>query len=204
MRQKTMQTHGLVSAESRPFVVVVSGLPRSGTSMMMRMLEAGGMPVLIDELRSADEDNPRGYYEFERVKKTVEDSTWVADAIGKAVKMVYRLVYDLPGGYHYRLICMRRHIDEVLVSQQKMLKRNGQAGADVPDEKIAQLFQRQLCNFQVWVEQQSNVQMLEVNYNEILKKPEPVVEAVNAFLGQTLDAEKMARVVEPDLYRNRS
>ena len=87
-------------------VTVVSGLPRSGTSMMMRILEAGGMDVLTDQIRTADVDNPRGYYEFEPVKKTKDDPSWIPEAAGKAVKMVYQLLYDLPDGFHYQILMM--------------------------------------------------------------------------------------------------
>ena len=105
-------------------IIIVSGLPRSGTSMMMRMLEAGGIPPLIDNLRRPNEDNPGGYYEFEPVKRTKQDPSWLTTAGGKVVKMVYRLLYDLPTGYEYRVIMMRRTLEEVLASQEAMLKRD--------------------------------------------------------------------------------
>lgn len=116
------------------FITVVSGLPRSGTSMMMQILEAGSMPILTDYIRKSDEDNPQGYYEFEPVKKNKDDPSWVSDGTGKAVKMVYRLLYDLPKDFEYRVIFMRRIIDEVLISQAKMLKRNAKKGTDISDE----------------------------------------------------------------------
>ena len=105
------------------FLTVVSGLPRSGTSMMMRMLEQGGLPVLIDGVRTADDDNPNGYYEFEAVKQTREDASWLEGSEGKAVKMVYRLLYDLPPDRAYRVLFMTRNLDEVLASQRVMLTR---------------------------------------------------------------------------------
>ena len=111
-----------------PFITIVSGLPRSGTSMMMQVIEAGGIPALTDNPRARDEDNPQGYYEFEPVKQTRDDPSWVPGARGKVVKMVYRLLYDLPGDQDYRVIFMRRNIDEVLTSQKKMLQRSGKPG----------------------------------------------------------------------------
>ena len=106
---------------ARDEIVVVSGLPRSGTSMMMKMLEAGGLTPLTDGQREADEDNLGGYYEFEQVKKMAQDSGWLEEARGKVVKVISRLLYDLPKTYHYRVIFMQRHLDEVLASQQQML-----------------------------------------------------------------------------------
>src|SRR5437868_1127771 len=115
------------------FLTIVSGLPRSGTSMMMRMLEAGGMPVLTDKVRSADEDNPNGYFEFEAVKRTKQDASWLDDSGGRAVKMVYRLLYDLPVNRNYRVLFMRRNLKEVLASQREMLRRKD-PDADAADD----------------------------------------------------------------------
>ena len=185
------------------YLTIVSGLPRSGTSMMMRMLEAGGMPVVVDNIRTADEDNPAGYYEFEPVKQTKQDDSWLRDAQGKAVKMVYRLLYDLPQGHQYRVIFMRRNLDEVLASQQKMLDRNGKADAQVTDEQMAQLFRSQLAKFEAWIAQQPNFQVLEVSYNDLLADPEPVLREINQFLDDALDLAQMRSVVDPSLYRNR-
>ena len=123
--------------ESDQVVTIVSGLPRSGTSLMMRMLESGGIPVLIDGVRDADEDNPQGYYEYEPVKKTKEDTTWLQQASGKAVKMVYQLLYDLPPHYQYRVVFMRRRMSEVLASQKIMLNRRGKTDTSIADEKLA-------------------------------------------------------------------
>ncbi|HYH50718.1 MAG TPA: sulfotransferase family protein, partial [Acidimicrobiia bacterium] len=104
---------------------IVSGLPRCGTSMMMAMLAAGGLPLLVDNVREADEDNPRGYYEFEAVKHMKEDTSWLADAGGKVVKMVSALLTDLPGGHPYRVVFMERNMAEILASQRTMLSRQG-------------------------------------------------------------------------------
>ena len=185
------------------FVTVVSGLPRSGTSLMMQALEAGGILVLTDNIRKSDEDNPNGYYEFEPVKKTKTDPSWVADAVGKAVKMVYKLLYDLPKDYEYRVIFMRRNMDEVLASQRVMLKRTGQKGANTSDEKLAEFFNRDLEKVYRWVENQDNFSMVSINYDEIVKSPLPECHRVNEFLGAGLDVDKMASVVNPSLYRNK-
>ncbi|QDV35779.1 sulfotransferase family protein [Tautonia plasticadhaerens] len=187
-----------------PFVTIVSGLPRSGTSMMMRMLEAGGMPVVTDAVREADVDNPRGYYEFEPAKKTRDDPSWLDSAHGKAVKMVYQLLYDLPADRHYRVLFMRREMDEVLASQRKMLSRLGRDDGGISDDKMSALFRSQLAKFEAWAASQSHLAILDVDYNRMVSDPLPLAESVNAFLGGVLDAKAMAGVVEPDLYRNRA
>ena len=188
----------------RDYVTIVSGLPRSGTSMMMRMLEAGGMSVLADGIRVADEDNLRGYYEFEAVKKTKQDPSWLESAAGKTVKMVYRLLYDLPADYRYRVLMMGRHMTEILASQRKMLKRQGQGANVISDEQLEQVFRRDLSRFKAWLVDQSHIDVLEVDYNRMVAAPEAELNGVSQFLGGDLDVPAMCRVVEPDLYRNRS
>jgi hypothetical protein len=189
--------------KGRDFVAVVSGLPRSGTSMMMRMLDEGGMPVIADSIRGADEDNPRGYYEFEPVKKTAEDASWLENAEGKVVKMVYRLLYDLPADRRYRVVFMRRKMDEILASQKKMLLRKGKADNAPSDEEISALFNSQLASFLDWAKDQQHIELLEVHYNEVMSSPSEPASTIADFLGGELDTEAMCRVVEPELYRNR-
>ncbi len=194
-----------MTAVTRNYLTIVSGLPRSGTSMMMRMLDMGGLPVMIDEIREADEDNPRGYYEFEPVKQTQKDASWVSDSPGKCVKMVYSLLYDMPADYSYRVLFMRREMSEVLASQRVMLERHGtETGGAAADEQMAALFRSQLADFENWVAEQSNIEMIEVSYNRMLSEPEAEISNVNAFLDGDLDTEAMRAVVEPQLYRNRS
>jgi len=188
----------------RPFVTIVSGLPRSGTSMMMRMLEAGGLPPITDNVRAADADNPRGYYEFEPAKKTKEDPSWLDRAPGKVVKMVYQLLYDLPSDREYRVLFMRRKMSEILASQRAMLERLGRPDGGVSDERMAELFQAQLAKFDAWAADQSHLKRLDVDYNTIVVEPRPNAEAIAAFLDGGLDVEAMVAVVEPQLYRKRS
>jgi hypothetical protein len=185
------------------YITIVSGLPRSGTSMMMRMLEAGGLPVVTDNLRRADIDNPMGYYEFEPVKKVKEDQRWLVESQGKVVKMVYSLLYHLPPDYQYRVVFMRRKLEEVLASQRKMLERLGKGDDKVSDEQIAQLFRGQLAKFNSWIEGQPNFTLLEVDYNEVISNPTEQVTRLNAFLGGNLDTVAMSEVVDTALYRNR-
>jgi hypothetical protein len=185
------------------FVTVVSGLPRSGTSMMMQALEAGGIPVITEHIRESDEDNPKGYYEFEPVKQTKTDSSWVSEAVGKVVKMVYRLLYDLPGGFEYRIVFMRRNIDEIMLSQKTMLERSGKKGADASTEKMVELFTRELEKVDKWIAEQDNFSMISVDYGEMIESAESQCQRVNEFLGGKLNADKMLSVVDPSLYRNR-
>jgi hypothetical protein len=185
-------------------VIVVSGLPRSGTSMMMKMLEAGGIEVLQDHIRVPNEDNPKGYYEFERVKKLPEgDTAWLDQAVGKVVKIITQLVIHLPDSHSYRVLVMRRSIPEILASQAKMLERRGEAGGGVSDEQMTALFEKHLKQVYAWMDQRPNVEYLDVSYNEALADPMPTIEQIQAFLGGKLDMAAMAAMVDPSLYRNR-
>jgi hypothetical protein len=192
-----------MTAPDRPFLTIVSGLPRSGTSLMMKMLEAGGLPVLVDNVREADVDNPRGYYEFEPVKALKSDASWVGPARGKAVKMVYLLLLDLPAGHEYRVLFMRRNLDEILASQKAMLDRLGKA-SPLDDTKMAALFRDGLARFDAWVGGRPNFQVLDVSYNAMVSDPAPLAREVDRFLGGGLDLDAMTRVVDPSLYRNRA
>jgi hypothetical protein len=185
-------------------IIIVSGLPRSGTSMMMRMLEAAGIPVLTDAIRGADADNPNGYYEFERVKQLSRDQSWLATAPGKAVKMVYRLLYDLPRGYQYQVIFMSRKMEEVLASQAVMLQRNNRDAGAIDDAQMARLFQNQLQKLDDWLPTQPHFSMLRVNYNHLLRDPRPAVLEIARFLDRSLDVEAMIAICDPALYRQRS
>jgi Sulfotransferase domain len=191
-----------MTAPDRPFLTIVSGLPRSGTSLMMKMLEAGGLPVLVDNVREADVDNPRGYYEFEPVKALKSDASWVAPALGKAVKMVYLLLMDLPSDQEYRILFMRRNLEEVLASQKAMLDRMGKP-SPLDDAKMAALFRDGLARFEGWVKDRPNFHVLDVSYNGLVTDPAPIITEVDRFLGGGLDRHAMSRVVDPTLYRNR-
>jgi len=186
-----------------PYITIVSGVPRSGTSMMMRMLEAGGMPVLVDKLRPPDADNPQGYYEFEAVKRLQTDATFLAQATGKAVKVISALLYTLPQDYRYKILFMQRHLDEVLASQRTMLHRGGKPVS--PDEAImAQRFTQHIREVMTWLAQQAHMQVLTVNYNAVLAEPRAQARAVQQFLDRQLQVDRMVAVVEHQLYRNRA
>ena len=185
-------------------IVVVSGLPRSGTSMMMKMLEAGGLVILTDHERKADEDNLKGYFEYERVKKLKDgDVDWLPQAKGKVVKIIAALVTHLLQSYEYDVIFMRRAIPEILASQRQMLIRRGEDPDKVEDEVLAVLFEKHLAQVIDWAKKQKNVRFIEVDYNDILKDPDPLIRNINQFFGNRLDANQMASVIDPELYRQR-
>lgn len=186
-----------------PIITVVSGLPRSGTSLVMQMLEAGGMPVLADGVRTADDDNPAGYMEFEAVKRTGNDATWVPLAVGKAVKVIYKSLADLPAGYSYRVIFLRRDLREVVASQAKMLERRGSAGAGLEVDELVRVFERQLKNTEAWLAERAQFSVLYVEYRDLVTNPRPQVERMCDLLGVPLDAEAMCTAVKPQLYRQR-
>jgi hypothetical protein len=184
-------------------ITVVSGLPRSGTSMMMKMLEAGGKKVLTDSLRAADEDNLKGYYEDERVKSLSQDNAWISEAEDQVVKVISYLLKYLPDGHDYRIIFMERRIAEVLASQKKMMARRGEPTDDVPDEIMTGIFQKHLDETYAWLPIQPRMQVLYISYNDSLDEPEDSAEKVNSFLGGGMNIEKMVHVVDPSLYRQR-
>ena len=174
------------------------------------MLDAAGVNPVIDEIRAADVDNPKGYYEFERVKQMDKgDVAWLADAPGKSVKVISALLRFLPADYEYRVIFMRRAMPEILASQRKMLKHREEINdaskqEDVSDEEIAALFDAHLKQVFDWVKTQRNIRLLEIDYNAMLVDPEPYAQQIAAFLPWSLDAQTMAEVVDPNLYRNRA
>jgi len=188
----------------KTFITIVAGLPRSGTSMMMQAIEAGGIPALKDGIRKNDEDNPKGYYEFEPVKKTKSDPSWLDQAKGKVVKMVYSLLYDLPDNYEYRVVFLRREIEEVLASQKKMLERSGRQGAKIGDEKLAELFKEQLEKFHKWIAEKNNFSIVLIDYKGMIEAPLEQAEKVDELLGNILDKDGFISAVDPSLYRNRS
>jgi sulfotransferase family protein len=186
-------------------IVIVSGLPRSGTSMMMKMLEAGGLTVMTDAIRQADIDNPKGYYEYERVKNLEKetDKSYVREARGKVLKVISFLLKDLPEDNYYRVIFMRRHLDEVIASQNKMLDRRGE-DAIQDRETMAEAYRNHLAAVKILIRKRPNLEMLEFRYDEAVRNPKDAARSVNVFLGGKLDEGAMSRVIDGELYRNRA
>jgi len=189
---------------NKEIVIVVSGLPRSGTSMMMKMLEAGGVEALTDQTRAPDESNPGGYYELDSVKRTKQNHEWLDRADGKAVKIVSKLLYDLPSDKYYKVLFMKRRMEVVLSSQREMLKAVGKATEDEPgDEEIGRLFENHLKQVLTWLAVQKNFDVLAVNYNDLVADPMVILEIIQEFLERNLDIARMAQVMDTSLYRQR-
>lgn len=189
--------------------VIVSGLPRSGTSLMMQMLERAGIAPLTDGLRAADEDNPRGYYELERVKQIAEDVSFLERARGGSVKLISQLLMEVPAAGHYRVIFMRRRLDEVLTSQRRMLKRRGEdAELEREDSAVKDVFVGHLEDVEAWLRTRADIDVLYVNYNRLLADPDRQIARVVKFLDAAgfseLDSAAMKTAIDPALYRNRA
>lgn len=186
-------------------IVVVSGLPRSGTSMLMKMLDAGGLSVVTDGQRTADEDNPKGYFEAERIKGLAQESDrrWLAGARGKAIKVISYLLRSLPSQFNYRVVFIRRDIEEVLASQSKMLARRGERD-DAPPERMRALFEKDVGRARSMLAHEPQFETLEVQYTAILARPLEEARRIAGFVGGDLDVEAMAAAVDPELYRNRA
>jgi hypothetical protein len=185
------------------FVTIVSGLPRSGTSLMMQMLAAGGIPALTDDQRAADQNNPRGYFELEAVKRTRTDASWLAQAEGKVVKVVHLLLPSLPTDREYRVILMQRQLSEIIASQRAMLQQLGRPAAGLPDSRLGEIFAQQLAEVCQWLSSHPNFRTLEVQHRKVIETPMIVAEEIAAFLGGELDRQRMIAAVEPSLYRQR-
>jgi hypothetical protein len=186
-----------------PTIIVVSGLPRSGTSMMMKMLAEGGVPVVSDSIRGADEDNPNGYFEFEPVKALAEGRhSWLADADHKTVKIVSALLEHLPPQYHYKILFMEREAKEILASQQKMLVRRSEESKTGDADMEAQ-FREHLAATKYWLARQPNMEILYVDYNKLMSKPEAYCQAIADFIALPVDVSRMRSVPNERLYRNR-
>jgi hypothetical protein len=186
------------------FITVVSGLPRSGTSLMMQMLQAGGLPALTDGVRSADESNPRGYFEFEPVKRLRADRSWLDQARGRAVKIIHLLLRELPldGSQAYRVIFMQRPIEEVLASQHAMLQRDGRPSGD--PAVLRQAFENQLVGVDSWMSGHPEIAAIRMPYHRVVSDPKAVAEELRSFLALDLDVAAMASAVDPTLHRQRS
>jgi hypothetical protein len=186
-------------------VVIVSGLPRSGTSMLMNMLQAGGLPIVTDAARAADHDNPKGYFEMERVKRleAERDKSWLREARGRGLKVISHLLKDLPDDNFYRIVFSMRDLDEVITSQNAMLARHGEPNP-VADARARDLYRNHLVNVRVMARRRPNFRMVEVHYADAISEPRLAAHRINRFLGGHLDVARMAAVVDRSLYRNRT
>lgn len=187
-------------------VIVVSGLPRSGTSMLMKMLEAGGIELFTDGIRQADEDNPRGYFELEKVKnlQNQTDRGWLREARGKAIKVISQLLPELPPENTYKVVFVNRNLHEVIASQNKMLLHRGERVDSASDERMIGLFEKHLEKTKSWLASSKHLEVLELQYSEVIENPVEQARRIREFLRDDLDIGKMAGAVEASLYRNRA
>lgn len=185
-------------------IIVVSGLPRSGTSMMMRMLKAGGINIVVDNIREADDDNPKGYYEDDRVKNLKENNSWLNDNLNnKAIKVISLLLYNLPQTNFYKIIFMERDMQEILASQRKMMERKSEPSDAVDDSTMARKFNEHLGKIKRWLKDQRNIDCIYVKYHDVLREPLKYAETIKKFLNIDLNTDLMVKAVDQGLYRNK-
>jgi hypothetical protein len=185
-------------------ITIVSGLPRSGTSLMMQMLVAGGMSPLADGERQADTDNPRGYLEWERIKTLPQDPGCIAEAEGKVVKVISKLLLSIPQGHEYRVIFMQRPLPEIIASQDQMLRRRGTFKEGANPAAISAAFEKHLHEVDTWLDGKSYVKMLRVPYHDALERPKEIAKQIGDFLQLDLNLAAMTQQVDASLYRNRA
>lgn len=185
---------------TQPEIIVVSGLPRSGTSLMMQMLQAGGLPLFYDDKRPPDQNNPKGYFELEAVKTLHRDNTWLTQAMGKAVKIISHHLNALPSQFHYKVIFMRRPVHEVILSQNKMLLKTGKPLGALKESELAEHFTAHVQNILQWIEQKFNMDLMQIPYTALLAQPEHWAELIVKFLNKDLNIRAMIRQVDPSLH----
>ena len=185
-------------------ITVVSGLPRSGTSLMMQMIVAGGIVALTDGLRTADENNPKGYFEWEPAKTLKDRPEAIAAGEGKVVKIVSALLKQLPPQHEYRIVFMRRPLGEVVASQNKMLTRLGRDVPATPNAAVFAAFEKHLKDIESWLATRGNTAVLYVDHSAVLDRPQHEAARIADFLGGNLDISRMAAQVERSLHREKS
>lgn len=184
-------------------VIIVTGLPRSGTSLIMQILDTARIEIITDGIRGSDEDNPKGYFEFEKVKSLPDESSWLEEAGSKAVKVVGELLKGLPKAYHYKVIFMMRDIGEIIRSQDKMMERRGEPRSDIPEAEMEEILRRYLRMLKLHVNGREEMDVLYVSYNDLLEDPEAEIDEVAQFLDIEIDRNEMKKVIDRKLYRNR-
>jgi hypothetical protein len=182
-------------------IIVVSGLPRSGTSLVMQMLVAGGVSALTDERRPSDTNNPRGYWEYEAVKSIAKENGWMHLAKGKAIKIIAPLISFVPNTMEYDILFVRRDLSEVIASQARMLGRDGKQLHEQHD--IAMAMKQLLENSIQYAETQPNMRVAVLEHQQLILHPAVAIEQIQALLDSPLDKRAMIEAVDPTLYRNR-
>ena len=187
-------------------ITIVSGLPRSGTSMMMQILKNGGISLLVDDIRQADSNNKKGYFEYEKVKSIKRDKTWFKEAEDKAIKIVSIHLTELPDEFNYKIIFMERDMHEIISSQNKMIKNLGNTAATFQNNSkiLSQIFTKQIENIKSSISSKNNIEIIYINYNETIKSPENNCIKIKNFLNdENIDLSKMIDSIDNNLYREK-
>ena len=186
-------------------ITIVSGLPRSGTSLMMQMLKAGGLVCFTDEVRVADENNPKGYFELESVKELHRDSSVLDGAGGKVVKVVAPIIPRLPEGeeYRYRVVFIERDLDEVYASQVAMLKRLGKPAPKGEASRMKNSYAKLIAQVNDVLEARE-IPTIRISFGETIASPMETVTRLHSFCGGTLNEAAMAASVDASLHRERN
>jgi len=172
--------------------------------MMMKMLAEGGLEIVTDALRTADDDNPNGYFEFEPVKQLTQgNDKWLEEARGKAVKIISALLEHLPTSFHYKVIFMERSLQEVLASQKKMLLNRSEESS-ISDSEMEEKLKKHVADVKYWLARQPSIDVLYVDYGKMLSSPEAYCRHIADFIGIPVNIEKMQSVPNQNLYRNRA
>ncbi|RYD37807.1 MAG: sulfotransferase family protein [Verrucomicrobiaceae bacterium] len=190
-----------LTVQDRSRTIVVSGLPRSGTSLLMAMLRAGGVPLFTDSLRTADDSNPHGYFEYEPVKRLTPDAPWLTWTAGHAIKIVIPLVRRLPPDFPCDVLLLERAMPEILASQAAMLSRCGMPVVD--PRLLGPAFERELRSTHETLASRPDCRVLTLRHRDLLSRPFEASEETARFLRMPLDPAAMAAVVEPTLHRQR-
>ncbi len=184
-------------------ITIVSGMPRSGTSMMMQMLQAGGLAVLTDNIRASDENNPKGYLEYQKVKSLATDNSWIHEGQNKVIKVIAQLLQHLPASYQYKVVFMERDMEEIIKSQQIMLGKKSEVDKKVYPTALADTFKKQLEKTRSWIKTHPQFEVMYVDYADVINNPSEVAENLSMFLDADLNSAKMVEAVDSNLYRNR-
>lgn len=184
-------------------IIVVSGLPRSGTSLMMQILHAWGIPLLVDDQRPPDESNPNGYFEYQPVKNLDRDASWLFKAKGKAIKIISHFLFYLPDTFHYKIIFMNRELEEIIRSQNKMLQRLNKPMGRLSIERLKIRFERHLQEIHQWMTDRPNIDFIDLWFQAIIQQPEKELPKIRNFLKLAPPPTKVLSRIDPKLYRSK-
>jgi predicted AlkP superfamily phosphohydrolase/phosphomutase/tetratricopeptide (TPR) repeat protein len=202
-KPKTNISRFKVAKDNNESIIIVSGLPRSGTSLMMQILDKAGMTLFTDNSRIPDDNNPKGFFEHEAVKRLARDNTWLKETKGKVVKIIAPLLFALPEKFIYKIIFMNRNIHEVILSQQKMLTSEGRAKEGTFSISLNNSFSNILKKVENWRERSHHVEILYIEHKELIKNPVIEINKVKQFLDFEVSAQELSKIIDRNLYRSK-